>query len=329
MKVYEKIVIDIESGDVVEEVSYHTDQSPALCDFGTDVQAPAPQQKDATQTQLEQAQLDALKKENMYTELTTPVSLANAGYKMVTNADGSMALQKMSTDEYLGTLSTADKALYTKQLAAAGLDTGGNTLTEDQYLATLTPAEKLKYQVEQAAYNRSLKAINGELDVSPALETELSKQRDTLVNTLSSKLGPDWQLSTPGIKAIQEFDARATDLREEARRGMMTTAEGIATAQTSNNIKDVTKNLTLGNYLSTLGDDTANKLYSVPKAYQSLIGTYGSVISPYQNERMTVYGNNVASAMQSSANKASLYGSLIKGGSSAYGAYAASPYEMF
>jgi len=84
-------------------------------------------------------------------------------------------------------------------------------------------------ELQRALMERELKAIKGELPVSPALERSIGEQKQLLEEQLSAKLGPNWRQTTPGIQALSEFEKRAEDLREAARRGMMITSANLLT----------------------------------------------------------------------------------------------------
>ena len=324
MKVYNRVVMNMDTWEVLEEDSYYSDQEPAMCDFGTSVEAPAPAAKDQTQQDLESLQLEQLKKANLYSDLTTPVNLASAGYIEEKQADGTSKLRMMTPSERLASMDPLSQSLYKASLQQLQIDpTTGAKMTEEQALAGMTDSERRDYQLTKAYQERQQQALSGTLPVSPALEKQLADEETQLTNTLSMRLGPDWQLSTPGIKAMSDLKQRHELLREEARRGQISTGEALIASSENTPTPGAKQALTTGSYLDTLSGSTGNKLYSIPGMYSGMTQTTGNVIAPYQNERMTVYGNNVSAAMQSSANKAALYGSLIKGGASAYGSYMA------
>ena len=91
---------------------------------------------------------------------------------------------------------------------------------------------KQQLDVSQQLYGRYQKALRGELPVSPGLERSLGEQRETLVNSLLGSLGPGYMLSTPGQRALAEFDKRAEELRDQARTGAIGEAEQYAYALT-------------------------------------------------------------------------------------------------
>lgn len=83
-------------------------------------------------------------------------------------------------------------------------------------------------EIQTLQEQRSLKALKGELDVSPALEQDISVRSRQLHERLRRDLGEGYQTSTPGIQALQEFGAYTDSLREGERRAEMTTAEALA-----------------------------------------------------------------------------------------------------
>lgn len=156
-----------------------------------DVSVPGPS---AQELELQQMQIDTLKKQNsMYSQLE-PYMLQQAGYKK----DATGNLVKMTDEEYYGGLSNMEKSQY----------------------------DVSKLQLEQ--YQQALK---GELPLSKAVEGELTKQRSDLESYMSRKLGPNWRQSTPGIQALAEFDKKANALREEQMFGKQTASSAMNIAQ--------------------------------------------------------------------------------------------------
>lgn len=158
--------------------------------LGGDVNVPGPT---AQEVELQQIQLDTIKKQNAYYAQMEPYILQNMGYKK----DSSGNISKMSSDEYYNSLGEVDKSTY---------------------------------DINKLMLERQKNALAGKLPVSPALENELTKQRSDLESYLSRKLGPNWANSTPGIQALAEFNKNAETLREEARTGQITSGEQLLLA---------------------------------------------------------------------------------------------------
>jgi len=226
--------------------------------FSTNVEAPPPAAPSAEEKALQQTQLEMLKAQQAQTELVKPYL-----YK-------SMGLSE-----------SVDPA------------TGKTILVENPK----SEADLLNDEIEKLYLSRQKQALEGTLPVSPALETDLATQESQLSEELSRRLGPNWQTSTPGIQAMGEFKKRADLLREEARRGQITTGEGMLINRLNQSSADQAK--------------TYSQAYQAPQLYTGVLGNYQAAMAPYQQERMAVYNNNVSAAMQSAANKGALWSGLI------------------
>lgn len=92
------------------------------------------------------------------------------------------------------------------------------------------PAGDLRDENELAILERQKLALAGDLPISPTLERELGEGRENLEQRLRRQLGTGFDVSSPGIEALGDFDRNATELREGARRGEinLTTQLGIA-----------------------------------------------------------------------------------------------------
>jgi len=153
----------------------------------TTIEAPKPS---AAETQMQQMQLGILQQQQADWSAMQPLMLQGMGYQQ--NADGTIT-----------------------------------QLSQEQQYAAMSPQQQQQYDLQQAAYDRQMAAYAGELPVSPALEADLQKQQEMIGERLSQSLGPDWMNSTSGQQAMSEFQTKAELLREESRRGAMSTQAGI------------------------------------------------------------------------------------------------------
>jgi hypothetical protein len=192
MKIYNKLVLDMNTWEVLEEDSFEYDGPLALCGGGSS--EPDPVVPTAEEKALQAAQLAAIQRQEAENKALQPFLYQSMG--LTTDADGS--LRKMTDDEYYNSLSETGKA---------------------QYDVTKLQQERLK------------NAYEGKLPVSTALENDLTDQETALKNTLAAKLGANWQQSTPGIQAMSEFQKKAEELREQARTGEMNTGTALALNQ--------------------------------------------------------------------------------------------------
>jgi hypothetical protein len=150
------------------------------------------------------------------------------------------------------------------------------------------------------------KALKGELEISPALEESLNKQGSQMEQSLSNRLGPQWQTSTSGIQANKAFQQQADLTREEARRGLISNSTGLYS-----NMKSLDSNLNtqgLGNLNSSLSPYTTGA--NVINPYGS---DYSSIYQPYQYYAGLANNANVANAQANAGGMAGLMGGLGQG----------------
>lgn len=245
MKVYEKLVIDIETGSVIEEVSHEYEGPMALCKDDT---PPAPEPT-PTELALQDEQLAMLKEQRASQKELEPFMLEAMGYYR----DDNGKIQKSTTK-------TADQILAEKNLALMGYSSTGEKLTEEQRKAYMTEDELSDYEITKLTKQRQLDALQGKLAVSPALEEELASEEKQMQETLARKLGPNWMLSTSGQTALKNLREKASLLREEARRGQISTGEGLLQSRlTQEQIKQNSSTNT-ANLFTNITADKLNKM---------------------------------------------------------------------
>jgi len=184
-------------------------------------------------------------------------------------------------------------------------------MTEEESIAAMSPTEKGAYDILGLQQERQIKALKGELPVSPALEAEIEKQKAGLIENLSGRLGPNWQTSTAGIQTMNEFEKSAGLLREEARRSEIAQGAGQTLAgQEAQQGAALAKQTAYGNY--------ANRMLP-------LTGAATDAMQPYQYyaglQNQAAQYNAQASAAQQAGLMGGL-GQLAGAGLSAYGTYA-------
>ncbi len=115
------------------------------------------------------------------------------------------------------------KALEPFQLQAAGLvkepDGTLRRQTEEERVAGQTELQRQQEGVQRGLFERQQAALEGRLDVSPALEQDLQRQRGLLEEQISrtGRRG-----GTLGARQRSLFEQRSGLVREEARRGLIT-----------------------------------------------------------------------------------------------------------
>jgi hypothetical protein len=220
------------------------------CFGGGDINVPGPT---AQEVELQQMQLNEMRRQNKLNEQFQPFILESLGFKI--EGDGSV-----------------------------------------------TKIEQPKDELTQLYEERQLQAMKGELPISPAMEKELSQQQSSLMENLSQRLGPDWQQTTAGQQSMSEFQKRAELLREEARRGQITTGEGLLESR-------------MGFLQGMQQTDLSNlSAFSAPNS----AGAYTSALAPYQMQRQMQFSANQSDA----ANSTSLLSGLMGMVGTGVGAYA-------
>lgn len=150
----------------------------------------------AQEQALEQAQLQEITDQAAQQKLLQPILLKQAGLQPVYGADG-----KTITGY--------------EQIPDANAD--------------------LAKGVQTALLQREQQALAGTLPVDPMLTKTLDDQEAVLRTTMLKQLGPGWETSTPGQKALQNFNTNKAALIASVNRGEITSdnAMSIATGQSN------------------------------------------------------------------------------------------------
>lgn len=184
-------------------------------------------------------------------------------------------------------------------------------MTEAERLAGMSELEKTQYEVAKQQQERLSQAYAGKLPTSPALEKNLEDEQRKMAEALSQRLGPNWMTTTPGQQAMSTFQKRADLLREEARRGEMSSGEGLLMSN-------------LG-YLGNTQAKQATEAVQFPTRTSGLFQGYGQAQQPYQYYAGLQLEANKQSAINSANSQAGLmggFGQLLGSGIGAYAAFA-------
>jgi hypothetical protein len=115
-----------------------------------------------------------------------------------------------------------------------GVLTGLAPMAEEALMAKMTPLERDQYQVAKETSARQLKALRGEVDLDPMLEKELTDQETMLRESLSRRLGPNWEDSTAGIQSMSKFREMSSRVRESSRLEILGQGQGLLSSALSN-----------------------------------------------------------------------------------------------
>ena len=205
--------------------------------------------------------------------------------------------QKSEIDVLQQTYQTLTPQIFTQlgydvQIGDNGAITDIKPLSEEEMLQRMSPLQRDMYNIAKQTAELNLKALKGELPVSPALEANLQKQKQLLQETLSRQLGPNWQSTTPGIQAMNEFEKNAELLREEARRGMLTTSSGLLT-NAQNRLRTGISDIVSGSQIGLPGLAAERGLLATGTG---LAGAYSNLANRYYQDRYLQWQSMLANA---------------------------------
>jgi len=211
----------------------------------TTVEAPKPT---AQEIELQQMQLDQIKRQEADQELFRPFMLEQMGFEQ--SQDGTIT--KLPEDE-----------------------------------------------VTRLMKERQLAALRGELPVSPALEHSFDQREDVLEETLSRRLGRDYESTTSGIQALRGFQQNKDLVLEEARRGMLPTTQQLLMGQQ--------------------GLQTGGMQQLSPYSQGNTSQDFMAGLDPYQKQRQAVFQASIANAQNEAQSSAGLLGMVGTLGGAALG----------
>lgn len=183
------------------------------------------------------------------------------------------------------------KAIEPFQLQSLGLvkeeDGTLRRQTEEERVTGLTELQQQQEGVQRGLLERQQAALEGRLDVSPALEQDLQRQQGLLEEQISrtGRRG-----GTLGARERSLFEQRAGLVREEARRGLITGLTGSSLGFAG-----------LGGQQQGQG---FGQLQGLGSSAQGTIGLLGQAAQPFQNQRMLEF----QAQQQTAANRAGLIG---------------------
>lgn len=271
--------------------------------FSTSAEA-APQSPE--QKAISQKQLELMGKESDWMDALGPVILEGLGYKssQVENPEYSEFLKRR--EAWMAERPWASEANLTEaykniELAPSQYKSSFEKMSEEERLAGMSELERADYDMQRKIQQRTLDALEGNLPISPALESSLQREQSGLEEELAQKLGPNWKLSTPATTKLGEFKKRAELVREEARRGQISAGVG--------------QNIAQGNYLTGTNAQNVSTMSSPLSMYGGIMSGYNTALQPYIQQQNLA----TSASMQSQANKAAMIGGLINAAGSAAG----------
>lgn len=209
--------------------------------MSTKVSAPKPTAEEnalrAEQTALLQSQRDILLQQQKQQSALLPLFAQQLGIDLKFDSQGNVIggsqsenAKKMADLQSQVLEKSLNQVLHPEQdpLYAQQLDLYKTQLQRMQDDAKLDPQRQ---DIERQLLERSQKALAGELDLDPALERDITNQRQTLQERLQSQFGPGYDTSSAGIEAMNKFEESANVLRSQARHGELTLSEQLSLAR--------------------------------------------------------------------------------------------------
>lgn len=301
MKIYNCIIMDMSTWEVLYEDSYKYGGPIALCGGGgQDYEAPPVdpnvtrmnalnaglmEQSVAQNAQLRPYQLQAMGlKETPNTQTPEQAAEYNrlaaevAAYDASPNREPNAMAANLARMKELNPSATLSK------------------MSDEEYYASLSPTEKQSYDLQKLAYERTKQAYEGTLPISPAMEKELAQQKGITEEGLRRRLGSNWNLSTSGIQSMGDFNTNAELAREEARRGQITSGEGILLAR-----QGFGSGLTQQNYQNYTG---------YPQSTLGISSGLVNATQPYLNYANMQNQANIANAQAANQSRSGLMSGL-------------------
>lgn len=171
------------------------------------------------------------------------------------------------------------------------------------------PLEAINKENALLAAQRSQKALKGELDVDPAVQQDLARQKEVLHEELLRRLGPGYQNTDSGQRALAELDRNANMVNYQVRHGELSAAQAV---------QSVAENAYRGNRVQNQA--SLQGFSHFPSSAAATAGGaaqgFGQISNQLGNQRMQQYNQQ----SQNAAAQGQMWGSLAGGGMGLAGA---------
>lgn len=184
-------------------------------------------------------------------------------------------------------------------------------MTDEEKRAKMTPEERETADVRMLANARTKKALEGKLDVDPAVEADIARGEAQLRQELLAKLGPGAEGSDSWNRAMSEFKRNMETVRYSVRHGEMTTADAIGTNRANESMRRQEQRI--------------GQAKSATEGYGYGAGSLASATGTTEGALNRMYGQRVDAAdlkMQNNQRKDAFWGGIVQGGMSLGGSAA-------
>jgi len=252
---------------------------------------------ESPEAQIQRYILENLKRQDELTQLLMPYLMEDLGYRIV-EIDGKRTLERIPWEEQYAKMTPSqqkqwqmEQAFINQQLVFSGInpDSFEKFQNEEEMMGYMTPEQQRTYNLQKETSEYQLRALRGELPVSPGLERALGKQEEMTREELAARLGSQYEQTTAGIQTLGQVKESAEITREEARRGMLTTAAGIRGALSGEMMgQQQMAGQGYGQMVgvrSGLQQQRLAGLGGAPGMYGNITGQYLAALQPYQQDR--------------------------------------------
>lgn len=308
----------------------------------TKVQAPQPTAEERALQQAQRETLDLqrsiLEEQQRVNDLLIPLFAQEAGFTPTFGGDPERLSQLQARQQELFDSGVTLDPTFEEFGTRVGLPTGGDftigqdrrqlALTEEQRelqsiqreiaelegqagqitgfeRSALTEAEQAREDIELELLEREQLALAGELPVGQGLLRDLAKREEDLKNTLRAQLGTDFETSSPGIEALNEFRLGSDALKESVAKGDIGNFAALQLSQSGFNRQSDLSNLGTLSTGANINAGTAGQ-------FSQLAAGFGSAQQPFQFNRNQQFQAALQNA-QSPSPLGSVFGAVVGG----------------
>ena len=307
--------------DVSEEDAAFYDIAVPGHDLLSTPTIPEPAEPTATEEEITQLQLDLLKDNTAWNDLTREIFAADAGYSISYDDEGiPIGLTKLSDEEMYANMTPTEQkehALTMGTIDAAMVDAGINPVPDASgnyhrfasdearrsYLGTHDPDKLALEDYNRAVMEKAQLAIEGKLPISATLERELAEYETTDIEATRRRLGSLDIASSAGIEAAGRRQETGLIAREAARFGQVGQLEDIR--------RSISQSTQPSQYFQQPQESTIAKFAGIPQ--ESTTGLISGLLSQYGQDRQAtdIYNQQVYySGQQAKSDKLSLIGTI-------------------
>ena len=161
-------------------------------------------------------------------------------------------------------------------------------------LETRNAALPTTREIEQLTQQRTLAALKGELPADPALLQSLTESESQLHSVLRANLGPGYETSEPGRKALADFEQRKQVILAGARKDDLTLGEQLSGAREAASFARTQGALPITELTANLSRSKLADIFNVASAPGNIGRGFGEVAAGFSGPLSTLATNRNA-----------------------------------